>query len=611
MLTNGAGIKKYAAVAGMAAFLSWGNCAFADEHSGYIPADTPYYLGSGEDLPLDLLLAFIPTEDFPVPEDIDEKDKEILETVYGTFTKLDTILPEWGLGENLHFSSYAVGLYPVVRVKLDDAEKFNSAIAKLETERELTPSLIEREDYEVRFYSEDSFSALVESLEDDDKSEDKPAKADSDSGNNTKETTGESSGASDAAENLSTAGIVVATNKEDVIFTIVDDGSDAELLDRVLGISKPEKTMADSGKLAEFRKRWDYGDYAGFVDLMVVADILTSDDSLAAKDLAKFAGEDDPENRDRLDMMRSELCSAEIRSMAENLPMIVTGMRDFEINEKELSYVSHFAAEVGHEQFKSTLQLLRGVIPASQSASQAVFSLGLGLSVDNLTQFIGQISNLLREVNYQCPMLTGLNSVSSTDLSAASMGVVMFGGMARGVQGLGVSLFDVAFSADGGDIPIDGADMAVVVNAQDPQVLLQTLQMMPEMGVLAEMPLDGSEISLNSLLPIPLPDGVELKAAVKEKNIVIFSGEKAAEYVGRLATNGEEGFFNVAVDTGKIIDKGTSAIDLMGLADDEIDAVMYYLDNYPKGTLDYMVDFTDQGVELSASAVLQRPEESK
>ncbi len=570
--------------------LTAGGSVAASEHNAFIPADTPFYMGTGEGMPIKHLMAFQPTGALPTSDDMEEDVREMLDSLGEVLTNLDEVLPEWGLEESVHFSTYAVGIYPVMRVKLDDPEKFNTSLAALEKEHELKPQALEREGFNVRYYGADSFPGKSKKAEGGDATE--TAKAET--GNSSDDTA---------------PGVIVATSADDLIVSLVSDTANADLVNRVLGITKPEKSIDQSGKLKDIRKKWGYGElYTAFFDFDVVTDILTTESTAAMQDIQALAKGDKQEQLAMLQTMRTEPCKAEIKSLSDNWPMIVMGAREFDVDGDELSYISHAAAEVGHEKLLETLQLTRGVLPASQSSEQPMFSMGLGVSVDRLTQVIGQMTNIIASMSYECPLLSELNKASQSDLSAASMGVVMFGGLARGVEGVSLNIFDLDIDTSGSSDPIKGVDTAVTITAADPQVLVQTLQMMPQLGMLAELPLDGTEISLNSMLPVPMPPGVEFKAAVKEKNIVLFSGGRAADFISRLGSNNEAGFFHTMIDTRKIIDKVTSVMGMLGQDSDEIDAAMKYLDSYPKGTIDYDLDFTDNGIELEATAVVAVPE---
>jgi hypothetical protein len=600
MLQTGVVGKRIAAcLVAVAGFAVAGN-AVASEHNVYIPADTPFYMGTGEGMPIKHMMAFQPTGAFPSTDDMDDDVREMLDSLSEVVGNLDKVLPEWGLEESVHFSTYSVGIYPVMRVKVDNPEKFNASLTALEKEHDLKPASLEREGFSIRYYGEGS---LPQKPADGEQSGDDNTESDN-ADNNVEQGTG-----TQQESNADTApGVIVATNDDDLIITLVSDTKDAALVDRVLGITKPSKSIEQSGKLKELRKRWGYGElYAAFFDFEVITDILTTDSSAAIKDIEALA-KDKQDQLAMLQVMRSEPCRSEIKSISDNWPQLVMGARQFDVDGDQLSYVSHAAAEVRHEKLLETLQLMRGVMPASQSPEQPMFSMGLGISVDRLTQVIGQMTSIIASLSYECPLLNKLNEASQADLSAASMGMVMFGGLARGVEGISLNIFDLDIDTSGSSDPIKGVDTAVTITAVDPALLVQTLQMMPQLAMLAELPLDGTEISLNSMLPVPMPPGVEFKAAVKENNIVLFSGGKAADFISRLGSNNEPGFFRTMVDTRKIIDKVTSVMDMLGQDSDEVDAAMKYMESYPKGTIEYGVDFTGNGIELEATAVVAVPE---
>jgi hypothetical protein len=46
---------------------------------------------------------------------------------------------------------------------------------------------------------------------------------------------------------------------------------------------------------------------------------------------------------------------------------------------------------------------------------------------------------------------------------------------------------------------------------------------------------------------------------------------------------------------------------MIGQESDELDSAVEYMKRYPKGTIDYSVDFTDNGIELLSTAVVKRP----
>ena len=404
-------------------------------------------------------------------------------------------------------------------------------------------------------------------------------------------------------------GLVIAADGKDLVFAFSIDAYDPDLLDQLLGTSKPEKSIEASGKVKQIRKEWGYGEeMAMFLDFKLIADVFTGGDSLAARQLEFVATENGSVEDPGLNMLRSEPCKSEITQMAANWPMLVSGNRKFEVNDDSLEVEGHMAMLVEHEALRDTLKLLRGSVPVSQSSSDAMISFGIGLDVDSLPQLSTQITDLIGGVNYTCEPLTAMNQVTQTDISPLSLGAMMVSGMARGIKGFSVNLYDTEIDPGNNFMPVSNVDAAIAIAADDPATLISTLRVIPQMGMLAELPLDGTAMSLNDVLPIPMPDGVEIFAAVKDKSIVMYSGEQGADFSNRISGEGKEGFLLSNVNTKKLMEKaetltGSLPAELKG---DEA-MVMEMIESYPRGNLFYQIDFTDKGIELESTSNIERP----
>ena len=202
-----------------------------------------------------------------------------------------------------------------------------------------------------------------------------------------------------------------------------------------------------------------------------------------------------------------------------------------------------------------------------------------------------------------------MNQITQTDISPLSLGAMMVSGMARGIKGFSVNLYDTEIDPGNNFMPVSNVDAAIAIAADDPATLISTLRVIPQMGMLAELPLDGTAMSLNDVLPIPMPDGVEIFAAVKDKSIVMYSGEQGADFSNRISGEGKEGFLLSNVNTKKLMEKaetltGSLPAELKG---DEA-MVMEMIESYPRGNLFYQIDFTDKGIELESTSDIERPQ---
>jgi len=543
------------------------------EQDIFIPADTLFYVGTGKPYRVESLFSLIP--DFA--EILDDSDSPRLGEVDEFLSDPSAVLSNWGIEDKVSFSMYTVGLSPVFRISLGDAKKFMRALQEYEAERELVAEEREHEDWKIRLYAD---------LSDD------PAR----------NTTDEPKSA--------TPVLVVGVSESEAVVGFLPSSGGDELINSVLGITKPEQSIEASGELKKLRKKWGYGEeLASFINFQGIAAAVTDEDDRIGRQLqsSEFLSAG---MRGYLQQMRSEPCRAEVTKLVSNWPMLVAGYRSLEVDDKQIEFDAHAALLIGNEQIRDTLKLFRGVLPSSQSSSEPILSLELGLTVDNLAQALGQLSGIASSINYQCQPLQPINALAAKDLTAASMGVVMFGGMARGVRGVSISLFDADFSLDQGASQFKNIDSAFTLSADNPAMLLGTLRMLPQLGALGDIPLDGSEISINSAIPLPLPAGVDVKAAVRGNNIVLFSGEQSTDFANRLAQNESEGFFRGKANTKLIVDKLLAVAEEAGNAKNT-ETAREILDNYLRGELSYSLEFTDNGVEVVNAGRVDRREEPK
>ena len=575
--------------------------SIAGEQDVYIPADTLFYMGTGSPVAVKDIFALIP--DFATFRDSTESIG--LDGIDDLLDDPAAGLAAWGIEDKVSFSAYSVGLSPVLRISLSDSEKFNQALRAYETKRGLKSDRREQDGWTINLYSPAQLSGINDS-----ESEDNSSAGAANESATTESDNSSGTGEADSDVSSVVPSLVVGVNETDAVVGFVADADDKQSIQVVLGITKPEQSIAANEKMRNLRKKWGYGEgLAAFIDFQQIAAVVTDESNPVGQQL-QDSGFLSGAMRGYLDQLRSEPCRAEVTQLVSSWPMVVGGYRNFEVSEKQINFDAHMAVVIGHEKLKETLKLFRGLMPSSQSSSKPMLSLGLGLTVDNLAQALGQLSEMTGSIRYQCQALYPLNSIAARDLGVVSMGVVMFGGLARGVRGVSVSIFDADIDPAQGLSAVKGIDSAIAITADDPAMLVGTLRMLPQFGVLADLPLDGSEIDVTSAFPLPLPAGVQIKAAMKGNNVVLFSGEKSTDFASRLAQNQSEGFFLGKANTRLILDKLTASLANEGDVEGR-EQIMEILDQYLQGELSYSLDFTDNGVEVVSKGLVDRRNLSK
>ena len=644
----------------------------SNEQLEFVPDDTLFYFGTGKPVPVEDFFAMMPSifnaevlEELVPGMDGLEGREQVFEQIIEFVEDPAKFTTEWGFGDELQFSAFTVGLMPVFRIA-GDVEQFESVLEKIDAEKERKFEKLTHKGVQVRISPFDSdeekppemvaptvaeiqsAESKLASVTEENEMASKAFQEASDLLDSAK-AENDASGIAEAANQIATVaselseitkkqveaekalamlkqkttdaeklnladgksgpGMIIATDENDLIFSFGTNAYDPDILDQLLGLEKPDASLEASGKLKSIRKEWGYGEeMAMFIDFKLIADAVTGGDSRAAQQLQALAATDKSIENDLLPFS-SEPCKGEVRQMAANWPMMVSGNRRFDVSDEVINIDSHFAMLMENESLKNTLKLLRGVVPVSQSNSDPMISFGLGLDVDSAPQLAAQLTGFISSVSYDCESLQALNQIGETDISSASLGATMASGMARGVKGFSVNVYDTDVNLEGG-MPVENIDAAIAVAAEDPTALIQTLQFLPQMNILSELPLDGTAVSLNDLLPIPTPPGVEIFAAVKDKSIVFFSGDQAKDFAGRLGGNGEEGFIISSLNTEMILKKINSVTDELPEAmreEENLDQVLGYLKTYPLGNLSYKIDITDKGIEFDSVYDIVRP----
>ena len=261
----------------------------ADPLLQYIPAQTPYVMALTKPLPDDLMDKFEPVVDktlsgyerivrYKVSEVLLELSKEEggaekakqLQELVDEFTSLMSVqgLRDAGIDRDSVFALYGDGLLPVFRVVLSDRDKFDAAVARLESKA--------TEQFQI----------------------------------------GTVAGESYRYHDIEEARFVVATLGDSAVITIVPVTYGEERLEQVLGIKKPQENVAKG--LSEIRKAYDFTDhFAGFVDVEKLAASFLGDPSGLNKELLALA-EHDPEE------LTAE-CRAEFAELASVAPRTVFG----------------------------------------------------------------------------------------------------------------------------------------------------------------------------------------------------------------------------------------------------------------------------------------------
>lgn len=302
-------------------------------------------------------------------------------------------------------------------------------------------------------------------------------------------------------------------------------------------------------------------------------------------------------------------CKTDILGLVANAPRMVMGYRSMQIDGQELQAKTHGIWEIKNAQVMEALKQLQGTIPQHVlTSSDKLASLGMAMDMAQLAPAVTSLWESFTSADFSCNELVQAQQEVG-QFSPMMLGMVT--GMAQGLKGLGVSIFDLKVATEAAQ-PIE-LDAALSVETTNPAGLLSLLQLVPELAGL-KIPLDGSEVPL----ALPLPFDLGLKAAVKGEHVVVYSGEKGQATMSALATEtltanglGFASAFNYRKAASMIDD--ANLFSLMGAGDEDSSSCIEayaFIDQMRSVDmeLNYRNYVSDQGLAFSMDLLMAKPE---
>ncbi|MEH6357923.1 MAG: hypothetical protein V7745_02975 [Pseudomonadales bacterium] len=546
------------------------------DHLALIPADTLFYIGSLEPVSAKDMMASMSSmyqladpSMQPVMDEFFNKAEStggkfaasLVNFFLAGMSDPQATFEKTGAKDELFSSVYSVGLMPVLRYEADKA-RFDQFITQLETDAQVSAITKELNGVAYRSYP------LTE-------------------------------GAPKALN------IIVAHHAGDAIFTLALADTEQQNLSIALGFQQPVESLKDSGTIQRIKNEYGYlPDSLGYLSVKQLVTALTSNDNSAGKTLAAL----DSGNQDWLQEMRSPICAAEFSGIADVWPRWVTGYRGLEYSEKGFSGEFHMAIEIKNAALNTTLQKIRGHLPADlTSGIPHIFSMALGLDVNSLDEVLGEIAGHAEGLQYQCSLLQSLNGAADSINGVRPM-MAMSTGMARGLQGLRLSVFDIQGDLQSGEV----SDVDAMISLSGDQVrgILNMVMAMNPGGAI-DIPADGSPVALP--LPAELMQGaatsIEAYLAVKDDHAVVFTGEAATAVQGKILDEplNHDGFLFFSMDYGKYMKLASAYMDVAAPTQVANEQMQIDMEQFRKAfeNIDYkeevLMRFTAKGIELSGN----------
>ncbi|MGS0683348.1 hypothetical protein ACVBIL_19615 [Shewanella sp. 125m-7] len=467
----------------------------------YVPADTPIFSAQLQPFPIksyinSLSEAYRQYPDGALDELEQESDPKALfllslaKSYMASMKDGSTFIKTFGLAENIRSYFYTLGLMPVIKVEVENADAIWALLDKAEAESGFTYTNANLKGVDYRSYQ------LTDESE---------------------------------KEHVN---LIVAVHNGLLTSTITTSFSEAVLLETALGVTPIDNSIVDAHIIEDIIKSNGFlNEGVSYINHKEIVTALTSTDgNQLAGQLSKLFEmlEEDP-----LVELRTPACQQELAAIANNWPRTVAGYDELSVTDKESSFGFRTVVESKNQVLLDAYQKLRGFIPAYvQDVDNSVFTLGVGMDVDQMVPSLTAIWDDMLTPEYQCVPLAEMQAQMSQQ-SPAMLG--MFTGMANGVKGVGVSLIDYKISDDLDNPQLESLDAVVTLSAENPAMLFNMVKpFAPELANI-QLPANGEVIELNTIVPIPAEVNVSPKLAIKGNHLVLFAGDKGEAVANSLA----------------------------------------------------------------------------
>jgi hypothetical protein len=395
----------------------------------YIPADSPLVVASLKPMPASMvdwlaegfgpIAAVLQTEmGKALAESDDDRARAVLAELDGKLSRAG--MAEIGVKLDGRFALYSLGLSLAVRVELADGERFRAFIERLE---KAAGESLQRAELEGVTYL--------------------------------------SAGDEDVA-------VVVAVPGNELIVGIMPAKARTQVLPLLLGVQRPEKSVADTGVLPKLVDKYELsGVFPGYFDSHALVRMLSGRGSAVTQATLAAVGAD-------LAALAAPACQKELDGLADIAPRLVFDYTKMQPPQLETMAVLELRQDVARDLMGVQLP----VHGLGDPTTRRMFVFGLGFDLDKLFDWMGAKAKGVVAAPYQCPELAELNEMMADldrELASARASLPAF---AAGFRGMTVVLSDLQVA---GAAP-SGAGYAAIGVAQPMALLDMARGYIPELG---------------------------------------------------------------------------------------------------------------------------------
>jgi len=538
----------------------------------YVPADSPYVIANIEPLPDALLDKFEPkfdevlqsydallreivkvAEQEAAAEGDDSADMEKVSAVVDGLSSLMSLEGMRGAGFSRDSTGvfYGVGLLPVLRVTVSDGALVDAALTRIEEEAGEQMAVATIGDSSFRYVEADK------------------------------------------------AKILIATYEDQVVITLVPASFDDAQVGQILGLTLPEKNIAEAGVLQRIAGEYGYtSHFVGFIDIEKIVGTFFGGASGTDVALLDLAGDEKPE--------LSDVCKAEITALAGTVPRIVMGYKA--INE---DYMESQAVIELRNDIAAGLANLPAAVPGLGGDQGGLMSFGLSLDVMEARNFYEARLDALEADPFECEEFAEFQAGIAASRAALQQPVPP---MVYDFKGFLTVINDIEgldLATNTPPTSVDGRVLLAMDNA--PALLALGAMFSPELAGLSIEP-DGKPVPFQLPQSQPVLESVHV-ALTDEAVAMSFGAGAEQELDGMLsADTGEAGtFMSFSMDASRYYAFIGEAM-MLAEQDEENpmppefqaalnDIMVTFSDFYDRMSAD--IRFTERGIEIDSTITLK------
>ncbi len=314
----------------------------------------------------------------------------------------------------------------------------------------------------------------------------------------------------------------------------------------LLAVTKPAKSLNTENTLGRIAAKYNLSrDALGFVSFTELARTLTTTDgNRLARDLnGLFAAELEPV----LAAWRTKDCQQDVGSIAANWPGVFF--------DSELDYstpgrthiVSDMLLASENKPVLTALSSLRGYLPPhlQHNDLSSMFHVGLGIDPVQLSAAVGKVWSNMTEPAYSCQPLAELQQNLKQSNPVAMLAMA---GMANGVQGMSVTVNGLTL--DAANMMPTEADALVTLSVANVRSFIEGLAVLTPALAGVQLPATGVEVDITDIVPDAAMFGVAAKLKLSDDHLLLYSGAKAKQQADAVANSklAKNGLFSMGLD---------------------------------------------------------------